>query len=273
MPSVTKPDHSEIAVNVRFLGALAGLVVFLSPLAAEAVPDPLLASIDAKAAFRDSDFSAQYTIVQRKANQGTSTTVLTMYRRDAESKFLLVLLEPDADRGKGILQQGSLIRKYNPVDKRFDVTNGKEQLRNSNIRLSDFQPASFAKDYKIVARDSAKLGRGERQLETTVLTLEATNDGVTFPKVKLWVTADNLIRAREDYSLSGTLLRTMGITSFTIIGDHAVPSAFVIIDELRGADEKGVYIKERTAVTVASPTFKAIDNLTFSDAYLMGLSR
>jgi hypothetical protein len=260
-------------VNLRFLGALAGLVVFLSPLSAQADPDPLLTAIDGRAAFRDTDFSAQYTIVQRKANQGTSTTVLTMYRRDSESKFLLVLLEPDADRGKGILQQGALLRKYNPADKRFDVTNSKEQLRNSNIRLSDFQPASFAKDYKIVSRAAAKLGRGDRQLDTTVLTLEATNDGVTFPKVKLWVTADDLIRAREDYSLSGTLLRTMGVTEFTKIGDRSVPSSFVIIDELRGAEEKGVYIKERTAVTVASPTFKAVDNLTFSDAYLMGLSR
>lgn len=260
-------------MNVRILGALAGLVVFLSPLAAEQAADPLLVAIDSRASFRDTDFSAQYTIVQRKANQGTSTTVLTMYRRDAEAKFLLVLLEPEADRGKGILQQGALIRKYNPTDKRFDVTNSKEQLRNSNIRLSDFQPASFARDYKIVARAVAKLGRGEKQLDTTVLTLEALNDSVTFPKVKLWVTADNLIRAREDYSLSGTLLRTMGVTEFTKIGDRSVPSSFVIIDELRGAEEKGVYIKERTAVTVASATFKAVDNLTFSDAYLMGLSR
>jgi len=56
------------------------LAFVLSPLAAQ---DKLLAAIDAQASYADTDFSAEYTVVQKKAGQGESSTTLAVYRRES----------------------------------------------------------------------------------------------------------------------------------------------------------------------------------------------
>jgi hypothetical protein len=101
-------------------------------------------------------------------------------------------------------------------------------------------------------------------MDTTVLTLDGRNEEVTFPRIKLWVTADNLIRKREDYSLSGQLLRTTAIPSYTKIGTRSVPNNVVMLDQLSG---------ERTLITIATPRFEKLGELIFSQAYLEKLRR
>lgn len=236
-------------------------VLVLSAGAWAAQPDPLLTAIDIQASYLGTDFSAEYTIVQKKTDQGESSTTLAVFRRDSEDKYVLVLLKPDADKGKGILRIGNNLWKYDPISRRFDVTSAKDRFQNSNARFSDFNASTLAKGYKIVEKSSEKLGK----LETTVLTLDAQNDEVTFSRIKLWVTtADNLIRKREDYSLSGQLLRTTAIPSYTKIGTRSVPNTVVMLDQLSG---------ERTLISIANPRFEKLGELIFSQAYLEKLRR
>jgi hypothetical protein len=209
-----------------------------------------------------------YRVIQSKPGQGEAVTVLKMMRRDKADQFVLEILEPEADKGRGFFRDGTTIKKYNPLEKRFDTTTGKDQLRNSNIRLSDFMGATFARDYAV---ESAAEGAVAQQ-KVTVLSLKATNDQVTFPIVKLWVSEDNLIVRRADYSLSSQLLRT-AITKYAAVAGRSVPSSLVIQDELRGEQVNGVLQKERTAVTISDPKFGPLGDLTFSQAYLEGRSR
>lgn len=246
--------------SILFLAAL------VSPLSAE---DNLLAAIDAQASYTDTDFSAEYTVVQKKAGQGESSTTLAVYRRDQEDKYVLVLLKPEADKGKGVLRIGNNLWKYFPTSRRFEVTSAKDQLQNSNVRYSDFNASTLAKDYKVLETSVEKLGR----LDTTVITIEALNDRVTFPRAKLWITADNLVRKREDYSLSGQLLRTTAIPTYTKIGHRSVPNALIILDQLSGEIVSGTFVNDRTLVTIANPQFDKLGDLTFSQAYLERLGR
>jgi hypothetical protein len=238
----------------------------LSPLSAQ---DKILAAIDAQASYTDTDFAAEYTVVQKKAGQGESSTTLVVYRRDEEDKYVLVLLKPEADKGKGILRVGNSLWKYFPSTRRFEVTSAKDQLQNSNVRYSDFNASTLAKDYKVVTTTTEKLGK----FDTTVITIEARNDQVTFPRAKLWITADNLIRKREDYSLSGQLLRTTAIPTYTKIGHWSVPNGLVILDQLSGETVNGTFVSDRTVVTIAKPQFEKLGDLTFSQAYLERLGR
>jgi hypothetical protein len=238
----------------------------LSPLSAQ---DKALAAVDSQASYTDTDFSAEYTVVQKKAGQGETSTSLAVYRRDEEDKYVLVLLKPEADKGKGILRVGNSLWKYFPSTRRFEVTSAKDQLQNSNVRYSDFNASTLAKDYKVVQTKTEKLGK----LDTTVLTIVALNDQVTFPRAKLWITSDNLIRKREDYSLSGQLLRTTAIPTYTKIGHWSVPNALIILDQLSGEMVNGTFVSDRTLVTITKPQFEKLGDLTFSQAYLERLGR
>jgi hypothetical protein len=243
--------------------------MFLAAIAPLSAEDQILKDIDTQSSYVGTDFSAEYTVVQKKAGQGESSTSLAVYRRDEEDKYVLVLLKPEADKGKGVLRIGNSLWKYFPDSRRFEVTSAKDQLQNSNVRYSDFNASTLAKDYKIISKTSEKLGK----FDTTVLTLDAVTNQVTFPKAKLWVTADNLIRKREDYSLSGQLLRTTAIPTYTKIGRWSVPNNLIILDQLSGEIINGTFVNDRTLVKIEKPQFDKLGDLTFSQAYLERLGR
>ena len=64
--------------------------------AARAFADPdyaaMLRKVDSLVSFKDSDFSAEYTIDQISAGGGKSSTVAAIFRRDKDQKFLILIL-------------------------------------------------------------------------------------------------------------------------------------------------------------------------------------
>ncbi|AHC16473.1 hypothetical protein L21SP2_3131 [Salinispira pacifica] len=228
----------------------------------------LLEQIDSLVSFTENDFSAEYTITQDKPGQGTSVTKAAMFRRDSEDKYLILILEPSVDRGKGYLKIGNNLWLYDPVSRRFNVTSARDRFQNSNARNSDFTQSTLAADYRIVGRSSAQLGA----YSTRVLDLEATNDSVTYPAMKIWVDENNLVRKYEDYSLSGQLMRTTAIPRYQAVGERFVPVQIVIIDALAGRNVNGQFRNERTIITVAKPSLNDLPDLVFTQAYLERVS-
>ena len=89
----------------------------------------------------------------------------------------------------------------------------------------------FCKNYKITTAIPKKLGA----YDCILFELDAKVDDVVYPKVKVWVTKeDGLIRKKEDYSLSGQLLRTIAIPSYQLIGSRSIPVSMLIVDNLKG---------------------------------------
>jgi hypothetical protein len=107
-----------------------------------------LMHIDALITFSEGDFSAEYTIVQDKPGEGKSVSKAAVFRRDAQDTYLILMLEPADDKGKGYFKAGDSLWFYDPADRRFTFTSAKEQFRNSNARNSDFSRSSFSKDYR-----------------------------------------------------------------------------------------------------------------------------
>ena len=205
-------------------------IVLLMGLMARALwPDAgstaLLRGVDRLVSFPDSDFSAEYTVVENKPGEGVNFTTAVIFRRDAEKKYLILVLSPLTDRGKGYLKIDDNLWLYDPGARLFTFTSSKERFRNSNARNSDFTGSSFAADYDVVARREQRLGK----FECSLLELRANNDRVTFPIVKLWISGDSLVRKSEDYSLSGQLLRITMIPTYQGIGDRFVPSTIIIV--------------------------------------------
>ena len=256
--------------NALKLPALA-ILFFSVGICLHAITDQdLLAVLDSLASYYDTDFSAEYTIVQERPGQGLSTTVAGIFRRDSSETFMIIIMQPLISKGQGYLKQDKVLWFYDPESRRFNTTGNADRFQNSNARNSDFTRSTLAQDYKVTTGEDVALGRFECRL----LTLEATTTDVTYPRMKVWISKeDNLLRKSEDYSLSGQLLRTSAIPDYHRIGGRFVPKQILFVDALRGAVINGTFVNEKTQITIAKPSFSKLADSVFSKAFLESVSR
>ena len=106
-----------------------------------------------------------------------------------------------------------------------------------------------------------------------MLDLEAISNDMTYPRMRIWISQDGLVRKTEDSSLSGQLLRTSLFTDYWRIGNRFVPRQVVFIETLRGAIINGRFVNETTQINVNNPSFNRLADATFSKAFLERFSR
>jgi Outer membrane lipoprotein-sorting protein len=228
----------------------------------------ILKRADALVTFPDSDFSAVYSFVQETPGQGTSSKEAMVFRRDSQNTYLIVIVKPEADRGKGYLKSGDNLWYYDPVSHRFTFTSAKDRFQNMNARNSDFTRSNLAGDYTVVGSQRVKLGI----YDCWLLDLEARSSDITFPKMKIWISDDGLVRKTEDYSYSGQHLRTVAFPRYLQIGGRFYPQLVVIVDELRGAMINGKFEHETTTYTISRPSLQRLPDATFTKTWLEKLS-
>lgn len=229
----------------------------------------LLQKTDDSTSYKGTDFAANYTVVQDKPGQGTSVTTATMYRRDSKSSFTILILSPQKDKGKGYVQFDKTLWFYDPADRQFVFTSAKEKFQGTNANTSDFMPQNYCRDYSIKNTKATKLGK----MDCILFELEAKVDNLNYPTVKLWVTrADGFIRKREEYSLSGQLLRTTLIPQYQLIKGKSVADKLVFIDGLRGKQIDGKMVYEKTQITVADVSFAKQSDITYTKKYVEMMS-
>ncbi len=229
----------------------------------------LLKRADNLVNYPESDFSAEYTIVQDKPGQQRSTTVAAVFRRDSRESYVILIKEPAINKGQGYLKQGGTLWFFDPESRKFNSTSSSDRFQNSNARNSDFTQSTLAKDYDVISGQEGNLGK----FECWILDLEANNDDVTYPKMKIWISKDGLVRKSEDYSLSGQLLRTTAIPDYYKIGDVFVPKRILFIDALRGATINGKFRNEKTQITIGRPSLDNLPDSVFSKSFLESMNR
>jgi len=251
--------------------ATAAALILAAVAAWAAEPDyaSRLRRIDALITFSEGDFSAEYTIAQERPGEGTSVSKAAVFRRDGAGTYLILMLEPADDKGKGYLKIDDNLWFYDPADRRFTFTSAKERFRSSNARNSDFSRSNFAGDYEVTGASREKLGK----FDCAVLELAAKTTDAAFPRTKLWVTDDDLVRKMEDYSLSGQLLRTVATPTYQKVGSHYAPAGILIVDALRGKTIGGKFQSEKTQITIAKPSLAAQPDSLYSKAYLEKVSK
>ncbi len=261
-----KAVFKSILVLVAALFGSSAFAAGLSSSAAKA----LLEKVDQSTSFYGTDFAANYSLVQEKPGQGKSTTTVVMYRRDDADAYTILITGPEKDRGKGYVQFDNNIWFYDPSDRQFVFTTSKDNVGGTNATPADFTPQHYSKNYKIDKADKVKLGK----LACVQLTLTATAKNVNYPMMKLWVTEeDGLIRMKEDYSLSGQLLRTTAIPSYQLFEGHSVPSKMVVVDNLRGKKIKGKMQYEQTQITISNVSFDKQKDSVYTKKYVEMMSK
>jgi len=229
----------------------------------------MLKRVDDALSIMDTDVSAEYVIQKRDPGGAISTTKSTVFRRDAKNQFLVLILEPVIDKGKGYLKIGDNLWLYDPVGKTFTFTSAKERFQNSSFRNSDFEPSRLARDYQPLSAERVKLGA----YDCTLLELEAITKDAPYPKMKIWVSDDNLVRKREEYSLSGAIMRTIAIPSYQKLEKKWLPASMVIIDHLQSKNVGGKIEYERTTVTISKPSLKVLPDTVYTKEYLERVAR
>lgn len=256
---------------VRKLSALCLLV--LLPLSARAVAPNVAAQLLQKAedatAFYGTDFTASYEVVQEKPGEGRSKTNATIYRRDNDAKWTILITAPLKDKGKGYLQTDSNIWFYDPADRRFTFSSSKDKFQGTNANTSDFAPQHYVRDYEIAGTEEVRLGN----YDCVLFTLKAKTKNVDYPQIKLWVTKDDgLTRKKEDYSLSGQKLRTSAIPSYQKVEGNGtvyqIPVRMIIQDNLKGRKIDGKMSYESTTISISNATLKKQDDAVYTKPYL-----
>lgn len=247
-------------------------IASLSPLCAQVTASQakeLLAKADANTSFAGTDYKADYVVVTDKPGSGKSATNATMYRRDSNSMFTILITGPEADRGKGYVQFDNSIWFFDPRDKQFTYTSAKSKFQNSCINNSDLVPFTFSKDYSIKSYKEVNLGK----FPCVLYELSATSKGVDYPTIKLWISKeDGLIRKKEDYSLSGQLLRTTAIPSYQKVSGRSIPGGMLVVDNLRGTKIDGKMQYEKTQISISNVTFQKQPNTVYSKQFLQDKS-
>ena len=224
----------------------------------------LLQKCDSTTSFLDTDFSAEYTLVQDKPGQGKSITEAIMYRRDETSKYTIIITSPAQDKGKGYLQIENNVWFYDPADNKFTFSSKRDKFQNTNANTSDFAPMDFCKNYTITSATPKKLG----VYDCILFELDAKVEDVVYPKVKVWISKDDgLIRKKEDYSLSGQLLRTIAIPSYQLIGTRSIPVSMLIVDNLKGKKINDKMQYEKTQISIKNVSFAKQKDSVFTKAY------
>lgn len=257
----------------KIIASIAAFASFFAPVFAEkltyAKAHALLQKAEDNTAFYGTDFTASYEVVQDKPGEGRSKTNATIYRRDSESKWTILITAPLKDKGKGYLQSNSTIWFYDPADRRFTFSSSKDKFQGTNANTSDFAPQRFVNDYDIKDNEQVLLGK----YKCVLFTLEAKTKNVEYPKIKLWVTEDDgLMRMKEDYSLSGQKLRTTAIPSYQpVFGDGRdtkIPVSMVIQDNLKGKKINGKIEYEKTLISISNATLSKQDDAVYTKPYL-----
>ncbi len=260
----------------KIIFVFAALFALSSPFFAQKIPEAeafeLLKKVDANTGYYGTDFTGEYVLTQLKPGQGKSITSAIMYRRDSKSMCTIRITGPEGDKGKGYVQFDNNIWFYDPSNRQFTFSATKDKFQNTNVNNSDLRPQHYSENYNIDSAEYVTLGKLDCICFELSAAKKASKD-VDYPRLKIWVTKDDyLTRKREDYSLSGQLLRISAIPAYQKVDGRSVPAKMVIQDRLRGQKIDGKISYESTQITVSNVSFQKLGDIVYSKQYLENMS-
>lgn len=194
------------------------------------------------------DYQAQSLVKESEKNKEPRLFQAVVYRRDADDKFMILFTKPKEEAGKAYLKIDKNLWNYEPNTGKWERRTEREKLAGTNSRRSDFDESRLSDEYAAKFNGKDKLG------QYSVIKLKLTaKDGVdvAYPILGLWVDEnDKNILKREEYALSGKLMRTSYYPkwqkkfSASKKSDVWVPEEIRVFDELEKGNSTVILIKE-----------------------------
>lgn len=145
----------------------------------------------------------------------------------------------------------------------------RERIAGTDSRRADFDESRLAEEFDPTYEGEAKLGK----YSAHKLLLKVKPDvDVAYPVVKLWVDKDtNNILKREDYALSGRLMRTALYPRWKKVFSESKNADVWYPEEIRFYDE--VEKANSTIVLIKSVDLRPLEANLFTKAWLESKSR
>lgn len=209
--------------------------------------DRLVAELDDKQS-NSGDYRAECYIEQKEKDKNDLVYEATVYRRDADDKWMILFSKPKAEAGKGYLRLDRNLFMYDPAVGKWERRTERERIGGTDSRRGDLDEPRLVAEYD--ARFVADEKLGKMDVHHLELKAKAGVD-VAYPLVHLWVDkqARNILK-RQEHSLSGKLMRTSynpkwdKIFSKSKNGDVWVPREMRIYDEVEKGNSTVILLKE-----------------------------
>jgi outer membrane lipoprotein-sorting protein len=207
-------------------------------------------------------------MLQQKVGQNPKKIESLYYRRDADDNFLLVMLEPNVEKGNGYLKNKDNFWMYRQNTRSFQHINRDENVGSTDMRGGDFEKRKISELYKAVVENGKEKINEEKlgQIDVYRIELIAQVSDVTFPKQTYWIEKGTfLTRKIQSFSESGTLMQSQYFPQYTMLNGRYFIVKGLTVDEF----EKG----NKTSFQVSDVSMNPIDGKIFTKAYLESLSQ
>lgn len=249
-------DRRAFTILMIAIAATAGIA------AQQVDPSGFLKQIDENLTLESADFGAVMGMVAEDPQEGLDRRKARIFRRDRDGAFVVLILEPQVNRGQGYLQVDDALWFYDPESRAFSFTSMNENFQGSDARMSDFGSSTLDEDYSITSVQEGTLGTHH----VYILELEAKHTEVTFPHLRLWVTKETfLILKSQEYSVTERLLRTSYYPRYARAGDAYIPTHIILIDELVEG--------KKTTMSLDEVSTSPLPDSVFTKAYIERVSR
>ena len=215
------------------------------------------------------DYKSLVYLEQHEKDKPDIAREALVYRRDADEKLMILFTKPKTEAGKGYLRIDKNLWYYDPSVGKWERRTDRERIAGTDSRRQDFDQSKLAEEYDPVFDSDTKLGN----FNVWILKLTAkTGVDVAYPIVKFWVdkaTGNDL--KREDYALSGRLMRTSYNPKWQKLYSESKKAELWYRQDVRIYDE--VDKANSTLVVIKSVDLHALPENIFTKAWLESKSR
>ncbi|MBM3380969.1 MAG: outer membrane lipoprotein-sorting protein [Betaproteobacteria bacterium] len=215
------------------------------------------------------DYKSVVFIEQSEKGKVTQAFEATVFRRDADDKWMLIFTKPKSEAGKGYLRLDKNLFSYEPALGKWERRTDRAGIGGTNSRRQDFDESRLSEEYAAKFVADEKLGKFD--VHHIALTAKPEAD-VASPILHLWVDKESRnILKRQERSLSDKLLRTVYYPAWdkkfskSKGADVYVPKQIRIVDEV----EKG----NGTTVVLRDSNLDSLPANIFTKAWLESQSR
>lgn len=215
------------------------------------------------------DYKTLSYIERKERNKNDVVFEAVVYRRDADQKLMILMLQPKAERGKGYLRIDKNLWMYDPGTGKWDRRTERERIGGTDSRRADFDQSRLHEEYVASYMGLEKLGK----FDVHKVNLEARKGvDVAYPKLLLWISAaSGNVMKRQEFAASAKLMRTSytpkWVKKFSPSKGSEIwsPKEIRIFDEV----EKG----NSTAILLKEQDLRSLQANLFTKAWLESQSR
>ena len=242
-----------------FVSIFMGLLVVASSFAYTISDgEKVLDKVYENSSLGDVDYSCTITLISEKPGTPKEQSQFKIFERIAEKQFSMIQILPEADKGNGYLREGDNLWYYDPIGRKFSHTSLKENIGDSETKVSDMtSDYSWRDDYEVTDVKDGKLGA----YDVWIISINAISSEPAYAKSVLYVRKDvAIILKQEDLSTSDRLMRTILMPKYTKVKDVYVATQMIIRDELNPG--------EQTQQIISDISLADLPDRIFTKAYL-----